>query len=355
MFRQTHKTAFYMMLLGVLLLALSAQLISAQEDQTNTVRPRRVTKATSARTIPSGQQVEITGNVTKADENSFSICDMSGAETVVQLTPSTHITTHRRGVFRGAKTHDRSALLVGLTATVKGRGSESGELVAKWVRFHDSAYKSAMAIDARAVPIEKEQDRMAGQLDETTVVASTARKEAKAAQDSADKAQGAADQAQSTATQAQSTATQAQQVAVSAHERIGAIDDFETTEDLAVNFKAGSAVLTKEAKEKLDAFVAKTAGAKGYVIEVSGFASKEGGSAYNRRLGEARAEAVLNYLVDTGKVAQRRIVAPYSGGENNPIADNNTREGRMQNRRAEVKLLVSKGLAAKEPVATSTQ
>jgi outer membrane protein OmpA-like peptidoglycan-associated protein len=354
MFRQTHKTAFYTMLLGVLL-ALSAQFAFAQEDQTNTVRPRRVTKATSARTIPSGQEVEITGNITKADENSFSICNMAGAETVVQLTGSTRITTHRRGILRGAKSHDKSALLLGLLVTVKGRGNESGELVAKYVRFHDSNLKAATIVDARAVPIEKEQDRMAGQLDETTIVASSARKEAKAAQDSADKAQSAADQAQNTADLAKASAAQAQQIAVSAHEKIAAIDDFETTEDLAVNFRVGSAVLTKEAKEKLDAFVAKTSGAKGYVIEISGFTSKEGGYAYNRRLGEARAEAVLNYLVDTGKVAQRRIVAPYSGGENNPIADNSTREGRMQNRRAEVKLLVSKGLAAKEPVATSTQ
>ena len=354
MFKQTHKTTFYTILLGILL-ALSAQVAFAQEDSTNAVRPRRATKATSVHTVPSGQQATITGNVTRADENSFSICDMGGAETVVQITSSTHITTHRRGIVRGAKTHDRSALLVGLTATVKGRGNESGELVAKWVRFHDSAYKAAMAVDARAVPIEKEQDRMAGQLDETTVVASTARKEAKAAQDSADQAQSAADQAQSAADLAKANAAQAQQVALSAHEKIAAIDDFETTEELTVNFKVGSAVLTKEAKEKLDAFVAKTAGAKGYIIEISGFTSNEGGYGYNHRLSAARAEAVMDYLVDAGKVAPRRIVAPYSGGENNPIADNNTREGRMQNRRTEVKLLVSKGLTAKEPVATSAQ
>ena len=348
MFRQTHKTAFYTMLLGVLLLALSAQVVFAQEDQSNTVRPRRVTRATSTRTIPSGQEADITGNITKADANSFSVCDMSGAETVVQITNKTSISTHRRGVLRGAKSHDKNALLVGLLVSVEGRGNEAGELVAKHIRFHDSNLKAATIVETRALPIEKEQDRMAGQLDETTTVASNARKEAKAAQDSADKAQ-------STADQAQSTATQAQQIAVSAHERIGAIDDFEATEDLTVNFKAGSAVLTKEAKEKLDAFVAKTAGAKGYVIEISAFASSEGARRYNHVLSEARAQAVMDYLVDSGKVAQRRIVPLYSGGENNPIADNTTREGRMQNRRAEVKLLVSKGLAAKEPVATSTQ
>ena len=212
MLAKTQKTAFYTMLLGVLV-ALSAQAVVAQEDQT-TVRPRRVSKATSVRTIPSGEKVTITGNVTKAGEGSFSVCDMAGAETVVQFSNATRITTHRRGVFRGALTHDKSALLIGLTVTVKGQGNETGELVAKWVRFHDSAYKAAMAVDARAVPIEREQDRMGGQLDETTIVATTARTEAKAAQDSADKAQGSADQAQSTADLAKNEAGVAHQVAL---------------------------------------------------------------------------------------------------------------------------------------------
>lgn len=354
MFVERRKTAFCTMLLGILF-AFSAQVVFAQEDQTNTVRPRRVSKATSVRAIASDQQVTITGNVTRAGEDSFSVCDLTGAETVVQFSNSTRITTHRRGIFRGAKSHDKAVLLPGLYVTVKGRGNEAGELVAKWIRFHDSAYKAATAVDTRAIPIEREQDRMSGQLDETTIVATTARKDAKVAQDSADKAQNSADQAQSTADLAKNEAGVAKQTALGAHEKIGAIDDFEATEDLTVNFKAGSAVLTEEAKAKLDEFAAKTASAKGYVIEICAFASKEGGKQYNHRLSQARAEVVMDYLIDAGKVAPRRIITPYSGGENNPIADNNTHEGRMQNRRAEVKLLISKGLSAKEPMSASNK
>lgn len=352
MFVQTRKTAFYTMLLGILL-AFSAQVVLGQEDQTN-VRPRRATKATSVRTIPSGQEVELFGNVTKAGGGTISVCDLAGAETVVQITDSTRITTHRRGIFRGAKTHDKSAMLLGLTVNVKGHGNEAGELVAKWVRFHDSALKAAMAVDARAIPIEKEQDRMAGQLDETTIVATTAVKNAKAAQDSADKAQMSADQAQATADTAKSDAAQAQRTALGAHEKIAAIDDFQAVEELTVTFKAGSAVLTKDSKAKLDEFAAKTGSAKGFVVEICAFASREGGKHFNHRLSALRAEAVMDYLVDAGKVAPRRIITPYSGGENNPIADNKTRAGRQQNRRAEVKLLVSKGLSAGEPVTASS-
>lgn len=334
-----------MTLLGILF-ALSAQVVFGQEDLGSASRPRRVSKATSVRTIPSGQEVTLEGNITKVGNDSISVCDMEGAETVVLLTDSTKVNTHRRGIFRTAKTHNRSSLLVGLRVQVKGTGNEAGELVAKRVRFHDSSYKAATAVDTRAIPLEREQDRMAGQLDETTIVATTARNDAKAAQESADKAQGTADTARTEAATAQQTAT-------AAHERIAGIDDFETTEEMVVNFNAGSAVLTKEAKAKLDEFVAKTTGAKGYAIEISAFASAEGADQYNHRLSRARAEVVVNYLIGAGKVAPRRIVTPYSGGENNPIADNKTREGRMQNRRAELKLLVSKGLSAKETVTAS--
>lgn len=347
MYRKTHRTAFYTILLGMLM-ALSAQVAFAQEDQNNTVRPRRATKATSVRTIPNGEEVEMRGNITKVDGDLISVCDMSGAETVVNLTSSTKISTHRRGIIRGAKSHDKSAFLIGLLVDIEGRGNEAGQLVAKHVRFHDSNLKAATVVDARAIPIEREQDRMAGQLDETTAVAASARKEAKDAQNSADKAQAAADQAQA-------SAVQAQQVAARAHDRISSLDDFEQTEEMTVNFKVGSAVLTQEAKTKLDEFAAKTAGAKGYIVEIDGYTSEEGAAGYNNRLSAARAAAVMQYLVGAGKIAPRRISTLYPGGESNPVADNKTTEGRRQNRRAEVKLLVSKGLAAKEPVTTSTQ
>jgi outer membrane protein OmpA-like peptidoglycan-associated protein len=238
--------------------------------------------------------------------------------------------------------------MLGLRVKVKGRGNEAGQLVAKWVRFHDSDFRSETQLDTRAIPIEIEQDRMAGQLDETTIVATTARKEAKVAQDSADKAQGTADLAKTEAETAQNTA-------VAAHSKIAAIDDYEATEVLTVTFKVGSAALTPDAKARLDEFAAKALNSKGYVLEISAYADASGGLQFNHRLTQMRAETVMDYLVGVGNVPVRRMVIPYSAGEMNPVADNGTREGRALNRRAEVKLLVSKGLAAKERVAQSNQ
>lgn len=311
-------------------------------------RARTVTRATSLRAIPPGEEVTLAGNVIKVNGDTFSICDMDGAETVVNLTPKTKIGTHRRGIFRGAKKHDKAVLLIGLRVQVKGHGDDAGNLDASWVRFHASDLRSQTQLETRAVPIEAEQLRQAGQLEETTVVASNALKSAKNAQDSADKAQSTADTARTEAATAQTTA-------LAAHTKIATLDDFEAADALMVNFPAGSAMLTPDAKAKLDEFAAKTAGAKGYIIEIAGYASEEGGLNYNHGLSARRAEAVMDYLIGVGNVPIRRIVAPYSGGELNPIADNKTRAGREQNRRVEVKMLVSKGLTAKEQVAVQPQ
>jgi outer membrane protein OmpA-like peptidoglycan-associated protein len=343
---------FYVILLGAVL---GVTIPAAGQDLKGFSRPRTVTKATSLNTVPAGQKVTLTGNVIKAEGDTFSICDLKGAETVVVMAPSTRITTHRRGIFRGAETLDKMALMIGLRVQVRGRGNDSGQLAASWVRFHDADYRAQTQLDTRAIPIEAEQVRQGEQLEETTVVASTALKNAKTAQDSADKAQESADKAQNTADVARNDAATAQNTAVAAHSRIYAIDDFEPTEVLTVNFKAGSYKLTPEAKAKLDEFAAKTLSTRGFVIELSGFASKEGGKFFNHELSARRAEVVMDYLIGVGNVPVRRIIVPYSGGIMNPIADNKTRAGRQQNRRVEVKMLVSKGLAAQERVAVHAE
>jgi outer membrane protein OmpA-like peptidoglycan-associated protein len=342
----------YMLLLTILM-AFSAQAIFGQDDLQNIKRPRFATKAAATRTIPDGAKVKVVGNVTKVENGTFTVCDLKGEETVVVLTKSTVIKTHRRGIFRGAKASDTSAISLGLNVQVKGRGNEAGELVAREVEFHHSDFRSLTQVDARVAPIEAEQEFMGVKLDETSLLADSASKEAKAAQGSADRAQGSADRAQNTADLAKSEAGTAHNYAVLANERIVALDDYEVADALMVNFKVNSAVLSTEAKAKLNEFAEKSGGVKGYIIEISAFTDSTGGLDYNHRLSQRRAEVVMDYLIGVCHVPQRRIINTYSGGEINPVADNSTRDGRAQNRRTEVKLLISSGLAAKEKVANS--
>ena len=64
----------------------------------------------------------------------------------------------------------------------------------------------------------------------------------------------------------------------------------------------------------------------------------------NKLLSERRAKAVIDYLIQTHNVPLRRIGQSYGYGELQAVADNTTREGRQENRRVEVKLMVSRGL-----------
>ena len=85
----------------------------------------------------------------------------------------------------------------------------------------------------------------------------------------------------------------------------------------------------------------------------TGFADSTGNTARNRALSQRRADAVISYLVENHQIPLRRIVTPYGFGESNPVADNKTREGRAENRRVEVKVLVNKGLTQPGPVMKS--
>ena len=72
-------------------------------------------------------------------------------------------------------------------------------------------------------------------------------------------------------------------------------------------------------------------------IQVNGYTDSTGNDAHNQELSQRRANAVAQYLVAQG-VSSSRIVA-NGFGSSNPIATNSTQEGRLQNRRVEIKIL----------------
>ena len=73
------------------------------------------------------------------------------------------------------------------------------------------------------------------------------------------------------------------------------------------------------------------------IIVVAGFTDSVGSDAYNQQLSESRARSVTNYLKNKKITAVRFDTVGF--GERNPIADNNTEEGRALNRRVEITLL----------------
>jgi len=105
------------------------------------------------------------------------------------------------------------------------------------------------------------------------------------------------------------------------------------------NFAFGKADLPDPAKARLDEMVnSLKADPKTIFIEIEGHTDNTGSAELNQRLGLERAEAVKRYLYEQHQVPLHKINV-ISYGEDKPIAPNNTRDGRAQNRRVVIKVL----------------
>jgi outer membrane protein OmpA-like peptidoglycan-associated protein len=104
-----------------------------------------------------------------------------------------------------------------------------------------------------------------------------------------------------------------------------------------VQFDFDQAVISDEYIPILDVAVAALQEQGDAKVMITGYTCSIGTEEYNQSLSERRAEAVKAYLVDKGISAGRLMTS--GGGESNPIADNNVRDGRMMNRRAELAVM----------------
>jgi peptidoglycan-associated lipoprotein len=105
------------------------------------------------------------------------------------------------------------------------------------------------------------------------------------------------------------------------------------------NFKFGKVDLPDAAKARLDEMVSQLkADPKGIFIEIEGHTDNVGAKSLNERLGLERAEAVKRYLYEQHQVPLHKINV-ISYGEEKPVAPNNNRDGRAQNRRVVIKVL----------------
>lgn len=286
--------------------------------QASTVQITPTTAARNIQSIPNGAKLKFKGVVIARDGDTFRIRDRNRTDYQVLITDRTSIKTHG-GFLRGGKKYPVTEILRGLIVEVEGRGDSQGQLAADKIRFDESDMRAAITSDSRVTPVEENQARIAGQMDELYAVAAEARNEATAA-----------------------------------NERINNLDEVDVLETAAVTFRVNSAVLSPEAKQQLDAFAAKATNAKAYTIEVSGHTDSTGSEAKNFRLSQQRAEAVVQYLAVAHKIPLRRFVTPMGYGKTEAVADNTTVAGRAQNRRVEVKMMFNRGMSQNNPPNTTT-
>jgi peptidoglycan-associated lipoprotein len=102
--------------------------------------------------------------------------------------------------------------------------------------------------------------------------------------------------------------------------------------DDATKFPVGGSTLSDEAKSRLTEFANKLKSDNRPVyLEIQGYTDATGAPATNLALGQARADAVRLFLNEQGVALNRMATISY--GQDNPVAPNNTKDGRAQNRR----------------------
>ena len=145
---------------------------------------------------------------------------------------------------------------------------------------------------------------------------------------------------------AQTTATQAVERANAVGQKAEALEaasrrlvyEVVLSEDQG-NFRFGKTDLPDEAKARIDEVINDLkADPKGVFIEIEGHTDSVGPTPINQEIGMQRAEAVKRYLYEAHQVPLHKINV-ISYGEEKPIAPNNTRQGRAQNRRVVIKVL----------------
>jgi outer membrane protein OmpA-like peptidoglycan-associated protein len=254
------------------------------------------------RMVSSGQKVTVKGIIIRRDADTFSVADdATGRETVIILTNGTSVRS-KGGFLRFGKDYEVTNLLRGLRVEVEGRGNQNGQLVADKVRFDTNDLKYAKVVDSRVVPVEDATRHLSGQVEEVN------------------------------------------ELSKGAHERISALDDYTVQDSVTCLFAVNSSELSPSDRLQLDQLASKAATTKGYVIEVAGYTDSTGSIALNRALSQDRADAVVRYLQENHDIPLRRMITPFGYGMTRPVADNGSVEGRRQNRRVEVKILVSKGM-----------
>ncbi|MGP1282895.1 MAG: OmpA family protein [Parasphingopyxis sp.] len=234
---------------------------------------------------------EIEGFISARDSDGMRVTSADGSTTSILISEATEI--RARGGFLGLGRTQLAAdsLLNGLPVRVE-TVEWGGGLVASKIRFSDSDLETATMIRAGT-------------------------------------AQGFAEQ---------TAATEA------LRGRVGDIDQYNIRGTTNVYFDTGRWQLSSQAESDLCAAAAQADAMDNALLLVVGYTDSVGDQDYNQVLSERRAGRVVNYLQQQCGWAPWRMLTPTGMAEADPLADNTTAEGRAQNRRVSVNILVSRAV-----------
>jgi outer membrane protein OmpA-like peptidoglycan-associated protein len=273
------------LILGALLAAaLPAGLAARQPADPTIVVTAEVPPAFAG--LPAGPDIK--GVITARNADKVKVTAPDGTATVIAVSNETKVKASG-GLFGGGAKLTTDALLNGLPVTVK-TAQWSGGLVATQITFKNGDYKTAQMIRNGT------EQRFSEQTAATEALRS----------------------------------------------RVGDIDNYNIKSTTNVFFDTGKSALSQQGKAELCQAASQAEGTSNALLLVVGYTDTVGSDDYNQTLSEKRAGAVINYLQQACHWKPWRVLTPTGMAKADPLADNSTPEGRAQNRRVSVNVLVSK-------------
>jgi OmpA-OmpF porin, OOP family len=284
-----------------------------------------------------GDKAEVKGMITARTGETLIVASPTGNVTVV-LTDETKAKDDK-GLFGLDKQHLSDVVLIpGLKVEVEGTSDEQGRIVAKTITTDGDDLETAEMIQAGLHPTAEQ-------------VAANMQAIQQHQQAIAAHGMQLASNTQSIAANQQDISAHQQQIDKNLKDieentnRFTALSEYDVKGQATVQFASGSSKVSSSYEDELKKLAQTATSLTGYIIEVTGYADATGSAAVNTKLSEERAKAVITYLMQQGGVPVRHIVAPGAMGEYGATATNETKAGRAENRRVEVKVLVNKGIA----------
>ena len=260
--------------------------VSAQQQEAASSDITVTAEIPDLATLPAGP--EIKGIISARRGNQIQVSTVDGERTAIAVADTTKI---KNAAFLGGRDADRTALLNGLPVTVKTK-QWSGGLVASQVSFKKNDLKLASMI-------HNGTDQRFGE---------------------------------------QTAATEA------LRGRVGDIDNYLIKGTTNVNFDTGKTALSEEAKANLCTAATQAETTNNALLLVVGYTDSTGSQDYNQQLSEKRAATVINYLQQACHWKPYRMLTPTGMAMADPVADNTTPQGKAQNRRVAVNIMVSKAV-----------
>ena len=281
-----------------------------------------------------GDKTKVKGLITARTGDTIVLKTTEGSSLTVTLDDDTKV-QQPKGLGVRKKQMSAAVLMPGLKVSVDGTSQDSTHVLAKSITFDGDDLQTAEMIQAGLNPTEQKvaanQQNISG--NKENIAANQQNIEANKQGIDANQQNIAGNKATIDAN------------AVETSKRFSDLSEYDTKDQVDVHFASGSTKFSAGDQEALNKLAHNAVNLKGYIIQVKGFADSSGNAAMNQKLSMERAQNVIAYLIQDCNVPVRHIVAPGAMGEVAPVASNETKTGRAENRRVEVKVLLNKGLA----------